>query len=232
MNDTPTHHFKPGLQLTFNPGPKGGASQGFVLGRIASSCDIVVPHPSISARHCYFTFSPKGDFIVQDLSSFESIVTYEGCGEEKRRRFTWILDDDDMPKRYTKMVIELHQFIKFQIVVSNRQIGSYVANINRFLQEAAIDVGLRLDAFPIQSEIPTAAQREVDTLSQDPIYIPFKIIDEGGFEIVTKMWDVSTETIYASKGFRNVRDFEWRQEAAMMKRVSHVGEYPLSFGTR
>lgn len=87
-DQTLTHLFKPGLQLTFNPGPKGGAAVGFVVGTDANSCDIVMPNlKGISARHCYFTFNVKRQFIVYDFSPNGSIVTYDGKLREKRRDF-------------------------------------------------------------------------------------------------------------------------------------------------
>jgi hypothetical protein len=48
-DSTPKYLFQPGLQLTFNPGPRAGP--GYVLGTDKNSCDIVLPKlPRISRR--------------------------------------------------------------------------------------------------------------------------------------------------------------------------------------
>jgi hypothetical protein len=54
-DDEPTKY--PGLQLTFNPGPKAG--QGLVMGR-DTRCDIVLLNlDTISRRHCVLTFDTE-----------------------------------------------------------------------------------------------------------------------------------------------------------------------------
>lgn len=46
---------EPLLPLTFDLGPRSG--EGFMLRRDHGRCDIVVPEPRISGRHCCITFA-------------------------------------------------------------------------------------------------------------------------------------------------------------------------------
>jgi hypothetical protein len=82
MDNTPNGTY-PGLELTFNHGPK--ASKGFVIGTDPNSCDIVLPKlPHISRFHCAVTFDTQRRLILRDLSSNGTIVTYDDKGGESR----------------------------------------------------------------------------------------------------------------------------------------------------
>lgn len=219
---TLNHLFKPGLQLTFNPGPKSGAAVGFVVGTDAKSCDIIVPNlKGISARHCYFTFNAKRQFIVYDFSHNGSIVSYDGKLREKRRDFPWILSGDKALETTKIIVIQIHPHVRFQIVVPRQKTQLYCDNLDRFLKEAGADDGLRLGGLGIQSKILTAAQSGECTPSQNPLYLPQGELGKGSFGLVTRVWDVSAGIMRASKEFHNISKSNWRREASIMKRVSH-----------
>lgn len=127
LDDTtlaPNHVKYPGLQLTFNRGPKTG--KGFVFGTDASSCDIVLPkhadsllpgRSKISRRHLCITFDEEGRLVLRDFSTQGTIVTYDGQGKEKRRGFQWILGGGGAPT-FEKIIIEIEE-IKFRIFVSD-----------------------------------------------------------------------------------------------------------------
>lgn len=79
-----------GIQLTFTNGPK--AAPGFILGKDRDVCDVVLPRlQHIGRRHCCLTFDSESRFILQDFSSYGTIVRYNGKGQEYRRDFTWII---------------------------------------------------------------------------------------------------------------------------------------------
>ncbi len=218
-----THLFKPGLQLTFEPRPKGGAAVGFVVGTDVSSCDIVMPNlKGISARHCYFTFNVNKQFIIYDFSHNGSIITYDGKLREKRRDFQWILSGDEALEKTQKIVIQIHPHVSFQIVVSRQKTQLYRDNLDRFFEEAAADEGLRLGGLGIQSKISTAAQSGERTPSQSPLYLPQGELGKGSFGLVTRVWDVNAGIMCASKEFHDITRSNWRREASIMKRVSHV----------
>jgi hypothetical protein len=95
----------PGLQLTFNRGPKAG--QGLVL-RTDPNCDIVLPQLSkISRFHCALTFDAQRRLILRDFSKHGTIVTYNGEGQESRHHFTWILGGHKVPRDTKNIVIEI-----------------------------------------------------------------------------------------------------------------------------
>ena len=205
----------PGLQLTFNPGPK--ASQGFMIGTDENCCDIILPKSNnkISRRHCCITFDENRRLILRDLSINGTIVTYDGQGGEKRRtivskddegretchHFTWILSDVELNK-VKKTVIEIEN-IEFNILIPKRQTHSvlYNNNVDRFLQEANADNKLPFGALGIQSTTSTVQHSGTHSPNpQKPIYIRQGRLGSGHFSIVNRVWDVSTGLIYPFLG--------------------------------
>lgn len=231
----------PGLQLTFNPGPKAG--QGLVFGTDRNSCDIVLPNlktNTISRRHCYLTFDAKRRLVLRDCSRHGTIVEYDHQGGETRRTivtrdkngqekhhyFTWILSGAEGPNEAEKIVIEI-QNIKFQIIVSKDEIHSprYIEDVDRFILQAVANEELPLGVLGIQSTSTTAAQSSAQTpdlQSHPPIYIKQKRIGKGKFSIVRHVWDVSTGFQYAAKYFINMTKFKWKREASIMRQVSQL----------
>lgn len=237
---------QPGLQLTFNQGPKAG--QGFVIGHDRNRCDIVLPKlPYISGRHCVLTFDAKRRLILRALSTKGgTIVEYDGQGGQKRRtvvtkdnkgreklhHFTWILSGIG-PDEVEKIVIQI-QDIKFRIIVAKHEKypDLYNDHVDRFLHEANADDELPFGALGIQSTTSTAQQSGAHTPTQTPIYINQWKLGSGGFSIVNRVWDVSTGFVYASKEFFNMEESEWKREASVMNqllRLSNVGSSPPSY---
>ena len=161
----------PGLQLTFNHGPKVG--QEFVLGTDKNCCDVFLPKVrEISRRYCCLTFDAKGRLILRDLSKHGVVVIYDGQGGEKRRTivtyndqgqekryyFTWILSGSEASE-VRKIVVEIER-IRFQVIVSKHETypNLYHDNVDRFLLEGNIDNELPFGALGIQSTTSTAQQ--------------------------------------------------------------------------
>lgn len=242
-NNDPTSY--PGLQLTFNSGPKAG--QGFVIGTDRNYCDIVLPKLNkISRRHCCLTFDAERRLILRDLSTNGTIVEYDGQGgqkrqtiityddkeREKRHHFTWILSGSPV-QEVKKIVIQIDK-IRFRIIVSKHEAypDLYNDNVNRFLCEANANDELRFGALGIQSTTSTAQQSGAHTpIPQRPIYINQWRLGSGHFSIVNRVWDVSTGFVYAAKEFSNMKESGWRKEASIMSQVlqlSNVGFPRLS----
>jgi hypothetical protein len=55
--------------------------------------------------------------ILREISSTETIVTYDDQGGELRRRFMWILGSHRVPREKQKIIIQIHKYIRFQITV-------------------------------------------------------------------------------------------------------------------
>jgi hypothetical protein len=214
----------PGLQLTFNLGPKAG--WGLVFGT-DPNCDIVLPQLSlISRRHCALTFDAHRRLILRDFSTNGTIVTYDDKGRETRRCFTWILGGHDVPRDTRKIAIEI-QGIKFQIIVSTHDthLDLYNANVDRFLQKASANDELPLGVLGIQSTSSTAAPSGAHTPSQGPIRLRQEKLGKGAFAVVRRFWDVSTGFEYAYKEPRDKSKFDrkaWEKEADIMGQISHV----------
>ncbi|KAL9584902.1 MAG: hypothetical protein Q9212_001836 [Teloschistes hypoglaucus] len=234
---TPAWHFEEGLQLTFSHGPKAGL--GFVLGTNASSCDIVLPplrdengKPVISRKHCYITFDAQRRLIVRDCSSQGTIVEYNGDGGEKRRNFTWIIGGHQVPDSIEEIVLQIHNDLKFQIVVSKPTFPDlFFDNVDEFCVEIAENDELPFGALGLQSGISTAGasgaqtpeQRDGTNIpNQNSILLKRKKLGKGAFSVVHHVWDVSTGSDYASKKFRYPKKVNWKREASIMKKISHA----------
>ena len=226
----------PGLELRFSHGPKGG--HGFVLGTDASSCDIVLPpleHPRngqflVSRQHCYITFDEHRRLIVQDISSRGTIVTYHGKGGQKRRGFTWIIGGHKVPDEKEAIVIEIAPKLRFQIIVSKEhpKRDLFFDNVDQFRDKIAANDEFPFGALGINSALSTATASGRDTpkrrdnSSPDDILLKQGKLGEGAFSVVSRVWDVSTGLEYASKKFRNLKVSDWRKEADVMRKISHV----------
>jgi hypothetical protein len=215
-----------GLQLTFTHEPKAGL--GFVIGCEASSCDIVVGRLiGISRRHCYITFDAQRRLIVRDCSSYGTIVTYDKKGGKKRRNFTWIIGGDKFADETKKIVIQIHDKLKFQILVFKPIFPDlFFTSIDRFrAQVTETDKLPFFGGLDLESGNITAAATGAQTPKQDSILLRRKKLGEGAFSVVYHVWDASTGHEFALKDFKMARQnkpSDWRKEAAVLEKTSHV----------
>lgn len=223
----------PRIELRFSQPPK--TSHGFVFGWDVNS-DIVLPWiQGISFHHFALTFDEQNRLIVKDLGSFSGTeVTYDRKGQGKRSNFVWIIGGHKTPKGMTSIVINVHDTLKFQIVVSDHEIQSaqYVDNINRFRQGAASMDNL-VSQIHLRSRPQTELASGAETPGTDPIVLK-RELGRGAFGVVSYIWDVSTgeehalkepsvEAIRAGK----VKYDAWKNEARIMGQISHVSSAKL-----
>lgn len=216
----PNYTSHPGLQLTFNHGPK--SRQGFVIGSNRDYCDIVLPSlQKISRRHCSLTFDAERRLILRDFSTNGTTVTYDGNGEERRKDFTWILSDKSLTG-VEKIVIQI-QKIKFQIIVSRHEANPALYNkkIDQFRQHATVGDELLLGGLGIQSTASTIHQSGTHT-PRNPIFIHQGLLGTGSYSIVRRVWDVSTGCTYAIKEIFNMKESQWRREVTTLRRLSQL----------
>ena len=218
--------YRPRLELRFSHGPQ--TSYGFVFGR-HQNCDVVLSDvPGISSHHFALTFDEHNRLIVKDLGSlYGTQVIYDNHGKGRRRDFRWIVGGHKVPERKGRIVIKITELLKFRIVVSHHNITSqvYIDNVNWFRQGIADAENLfgRLN-FPLETERVTGTH----TPGTGPIFLK-KRLGEGGFGVVTHIWNVSTAEEYALKkpSVKAIREKEvdvdeWEKEARIMGRIKHV----------
>jgi len=220
--------YKPGLQLNFNHAVKG--SKGITFGTEKKS-DIFLPKDKslenkISRLHCYLTFDNERRLVLKDCSSYGTIVEYDGQGGELRRNFTWILGGHRIPQANDKIIIQFHDYLRFQIVVfkHDTQPDLYVDNVNRFLQQTEIN---NMAGLGLGSNDPSRVSSKADTPGTDAIYLMDQTLGMGGFAVVSRHWNVSNGFYYAVKEPRDTRRGKfncrlWQTEIDIMLRVSHV----------
>jgi serine/threonine protein kinase len=226
-----SHLLGPGLQLTFSQPPK--ASQGFVFGNDAAKCDIFVPIVgNVSRHHFYIAFDAQRRLIVRDSSSAGLIVTYNGDGGERRRRFKWVIGGDEVSDRIENIVIEISKALKFQIVVSRpTSTDAFAARVDHFCRENAQNSEVPLGALGLQSAVrtvtvtraPSAGKCEgASTPNKRSILLCQRRLGKGSFSVVDLVWDVSTGLKYASKIYNHADGVDWQKEASLVHKISHV----------
>jgi len=141
----PTH--LPGLQLAFDSELKAG--RGFIFGRDKRICDIVVPDlatidhatTTISRRHCCLKFDEQGRLVLEDFSTYGTIVTFDGQGGVEHKNHTWILSGEGSPP-LSKIVINIQSVVQFEIIftranwLDDPNESLYLENVRRFREKA------------------------------------------------------------------------------------------------
>ena len=94
----------------------------------------------------------------------------------------------------------------------------YVANVDQFC----------MGVLGIESPYLTKPPSETHS-PRTPILLEREMLGEGNFSVVTRVWDVSTGFEYASKKFRFLDDYDWKREASLLKKISHVSRKIRSF---
>ncbi|KAL9103882.1 MAG: hypothetical protein Q9163_001119 [Psora crenata] len=99
---------------------------------------VVAWHLELQCRHCCITFEAERRLIVRDCYSKGSTVTYNKKDAKRRRNFTWIIRSHGFPDGINNIVIEIHEKLKSQIVVSEPSfLDLFFDNVDQFLAEVA-----------------------------------------------------------------------------------------------
>ena len=193
--------------------------------------DITVPfRRGVGFHHCAIKFDEKNRLIVKDLNSIHgTAVSYDDEGKDQRRsNFVWIVGGDKVPKAKTTIIIHIHNYLNFQVVVSQHDITSepYIDKVNRF-RESKEEPGNRLGRHDLHCP-PTQPDSRADALGAGAIVLR-KTLGKGAFGVVSHIWNVSTGDEYALKEpseeavrQNSVNIGRWKKEADIMKRVPHV----------
>ncbi|KAK3687147.1 kinase-like domain-containing protein [Podospora appendiculata] len=229
----------PYLELRFSDGPR--ASTGFVFGKDPDVSDVVLPSiPGISRQHFALTYKNTFEdgryrLVVRDLGSLRgTTVTYNAKGEHLRRKFDWIIAGFEFPNQAKSIIIQLHDDVKFRIVVAHHDVASsaYISNVERFLQGAAQSDAL-LGALRLQSGPHTERATAAHTPTNAPVFVNRGVIARGNFGTVSHRWNVSTGEEYGCKK-PTEREFsraDWQKEISIMKGVHHSHIVRLCFST-
>ncbi|KAH6723428.1 kinase-like domain-containing protein [Leptodontidium sp. MPI-SDFR-AT-0119] len=167
-DETASDTSAPGLQLTFNPGPKGG--RGLEFGT----------HPNCDIRRLILRdFSKHGTIVKYDEKGGESrrtLVTKDDKGRELYHHFKWIIGSHKVPRDTKIIVIEI-QGIGFRI------------------DQATANEELPLGRFSIQSLPPTVAPSGAQTPNQGAIRLKQETLGKGAFAVdhVVKLIEWTTE---------------------------------------
>ncbi|KUI70588.1 DNA damage response protein kinase DUN1 [Cytospora mali] len=227
----------PCIELRFSDPPR--TSSGLVFGTDPATSDVVLPSlRGISRRHFALTFKNTFDdgynrLVVRDLgSTYGTMVTYNGKGDKVRSNFDWITNGFRLPDHTKQIIVQLHEHIKFRIIISSHDIASpaYIADVKRFRQGAANPQDL-LGGLGFQSGPATERNSGAQTpVIKRPVLLPLGRIASGGFGVVSRYWNVSTGEEYACKRPREKYDRKtWEKEIDIMKKISHEHIVRLCF---
>lgn len=228
------------IQLKFNDHTlKNG--KGIMFGWNPDKCDIVLPKLNqISREHCYLTFDNKRRLILVDKSTNGTIVKYDSQGGIKKRNFTWILGGDRFVDARHVIVIQIHDFVKLQIVVAKHDTSSYayMDNVDGFLAQikelrevpfAQLGLESRQNTKQIGSPVDSNSSSLLRLGTPPPttksILLTRSQLGQGSFGRVNHVWDVSTGAEYAAKLFFNPGKVDWKGEVNRMTALAHVSSH-------
>jgi serine/threonine-protein kinase Chk2 len=193
-----------------------------------------------SAHHFCITFDANNNLIVKDLGSLLGTqVTYDDRGAGMRSDFKWIISGHDVPEMSRSIVIEIHKNFRFRIHPDqmNLSLGTqeYHQRVEKFRRgDRSFSSGELLGALRLQSQPATERPSGAHTPDTGDLWIPTRL-GSGSFGIVHHFWNVSTGQEYVLKRPRefpvhkkNAIRAEWKQEAALMKAMTHVSSFPLA----
>ncbi|KFH48245.1 Inhibitor of nuclear factor kappa-B kinase subunit beta-like protein [Hapsidospora chrysogenum ATCC 11550] len=214
----------PCLVVKFSDIPR--TNRGLVFGS-NEYCDVVVNVKGMSQCHFSLTFDEQRRLIVKDLGSLIGTqVTYDREGEGPRRQFQWIVSSHDILDGKNSIVIKVKGVISLRVIVPPHDVSSpaYIRAVGRFCEGASNAADL-LDTLGL-SKPRTRAVTGTHTPGTGEIHLR-KRLGEGGFGVVTHLWNVSTGSECVVKepvanAVRKKMNFEaWEREARIMGLVSH-----------
>ena len=213
------------VRLTFSNGPK--TSFGFVVG-VGAQCDCVLPSSiGISRHHFAFQFDDQYRLVVKDLaSSLGTAVIYDDRNQGPRVGKSWIIGGCEFTDDVERIHVNIAQWYDFRLWVPSRKIDcpAYREKVDRFRRGTAGAENL-FNELKIRTEPPTELGSRARTPSDltRPIVIK-KPIGRGGFAEIFSYWNAETGDEWAVKRpLKNWKRAAWKQEADIMRRVSHVG---------
>lgn len=192
--------------------------------------------PGISRFHLAFTFDDKDRPIARDLGSLcGTRVIYDGEEGKRRSNFDYLLQGPRILGNKPP-VLNVTGKVQFKVVVPPRDITSqdYINRVARFRQGTADHEDL-FASLVLRSAPGTQPPTGTDTpsrLSVDPVLYKKKL-GEGAFGVVTYVWNATTGEEYALKEplekfikSGQVITKNWKKEAEIMGRISHVSAAP------
>ncbi|MCJ1313597.1 hypothetical protein MMC25_007276 [Agyrium rufum] len=195
----PDNEYKDCLHLTFDRPPTGDL--GFSLG-FGKACDVVLHRiPRLSSYHCSLTFDDEYRPILQDHSTYGTVVKYEKKDKGYRRNFRWILGGDPNVEEVKKVVIEFHGDLRFQIIVAKHDTDreEFRSNVKHFRERLA----LRRDSLPHVGSLDMRINVSTDD-TQTPWERPIHLEDDaplgvGAHGVVYRVWNASNGRVFAAK---------------------------------
>lgn len=204
------------LQLKFDLPPKD-AQPGFIFGSNPAVNDVILGgrRHGISGRHFNITFDTQRRLVLKATSKASMAVSYGGQGAtQARTNFTWILFQG------LDIVVIVQDNLCFRVVPATHYNceAEYHQRVDLYLKESRNALG-PIGLLNIQSQETTAAPTQPHSPRELPIYYDDGRIGEGSFGRVSRVFDVSTGMVYASKEFVTGR---WNREVETMRDIFHV----------
>ena len=219
----------PCIVLRFSYGAR--CRLGIVTG-CAANVDLALQKvPGISRFHLAFTFDDQNRPIARDLGSLcGTRVVYDGDEGERRSKFDWLLEGPGI-LRDKLPVLNVTRGVQFRVLVPPRDITSqdYIDRVTAFRQGTADPEDL-FATLILRSGAGTQLPSGTHTPSRRSGPILFKKkLGEGSFGVVNYTWNVTTgeecalkEPLPKAINSGQVRIKDWKTQAKIMERVSHV----------
>ncbi len=224
----------PFIEFNFRRPPRSSA--GFIFGTGRNS-DVVLRNregrtvPGLSRSHFALTYKNTFDdgchrLVVRDLDSVQGlIITYDGEGNHRRRKFDWVVSGFGFPTRTETLIIQPDPQLVFRLVVTHHDVNSPTYNANvQMIRRGAAPAMDSLGGLGLENGPETEPQTGVHTPLKEPILVERGLITKSASKIVTHYWNVSTGEEYACKSPAGARydTRDWENQIRTMGKVSHV----------
>ncbi|OAA64390.1 serine/threonine protein kinase [Niveomyces insectorum RCEF 264] len=200
-----THDWRDGPRLQFRWDDASKMQHKFSIGSDEESCDVVIPTADslrgIGDRQGCLAFDAQDRLVYQDtrdanLPGDGSAVLFDGQGDVKRRRFTWILGGTEfVDTEHPVIVLKLHDKLSFRVHVPSRDwtTNAHKEKVARFRHQS----GLQHNAFPsfLNDRTTVAPITGARLLPRGPVFIERTApLGSGGFGLVKRLYDEATKT--------------------------------------
>lgn len=219
------------LVLRFSHGAR--THLGVVVGCAAASDLIFQGIAGISKFHLAFTFDDQNIPIAKDLGSTGGTkVTYNEEKGQRLSNFDWSLIGPSIANGKPP-ILNITDTVQFKVIVPHRDSTSsgYIDKVKKFRMGTADPEGL-LASFIIDSGKGTrlaTGQQTPPTDSQSSPTLYQKYLVRGAFGAVKYVWNMTTREEYVVKkplkkliNNGKVDEESWREEAEIMRSISHV----------
>ncbi|KAK0624523.1 hypothetical protein B0T17DRAFT_654453 [Bombardia bombarda] len=195
--------YEPCIKVTIDHIPK--TRIGLTVGRSDDAELRLQGFPTVGFYHFALTFDDNYHLIVRDLGSTRGTTVIYGHQQRGRwSKFDWIVGGADFLKGVSPIIVNVFSWLQFQLIIPqhNIQSKSYRDKVDRFCAgiadpEQLLDLSRVGLLSRVRTEVPSSVQ--TPNLRPGKDLTIEKVVGDGTFAVVYRVWNVNTGEQYALK---------------------------------